>query len=173
MLPQPRDIPGDLQSGVIPYFNCDLLLLKAMEHCPWLQREQPRDGTRQVSTCSAQDTGTGGALFPPLHHCCPSQESHTDKPGQMLLSWSTFWLAAPACPCSCCGLCSHQGHGDCVGVFNFIVPTQWRKCNTDTALCLGCPVYTCASTSVLLQVTFQLGFFLTPHPFQLLPPSRP
>lgn len=80
----------------------------------------------------------------------------------MLLSWSTFWLAAPACPCRCCGLCSHQGHIDCVGVFNFIVPTQWRKCNTDTALCLGCPVYTCASTSVLLQVTFQLGLGLTP-----------
>lgn len=36
-----------------------------------------------------------------------------------------------------------QGHGDCVDVFDFIVPTQWRKCNTDTA-CLGCPViYLC------------------------------
>lgn len=59
----------------------------------------------------------------------------------------------------CAGSCSDQGHGGCAGVFDFIVPTQWRKCNTDTACVLGVWSYTCASSSVLLQVKFQLGFF--------------
>lgn len=58
-----------------------------------------------------------------------------------------------------------QGHSDCVGVFNFIVPTQWRKCNTDTACVLGVQSYTCASTLVLPQVTFQLVFFNPFLPF--------
>lgn len=106
---------------------------------------------------------------PPARH-----HTATTQGRRCLLGAFPTLSGSPPLPARAAGVgsCSDQGHGDCVGVFDFIVPTQWRKCNTDTACVLGVRLCTCASASVLLQVTFQLGFFLTPSsPFNFyLPP---
>lgn len=141
------------------------LLLKSMKQCPWLQQEQSR--------CQQNRAGAraGERLLSPRARGAVAQVrpsslcSTTDSPARRYRETTqgrccflgAFPTPSGSARAAGVGSCSHHGHSDCVGVFNFIVPTQWRKCNTDTACVLGVRSYTCASNSVILKVTFQLG----------------
>lgn len=109
---------------------------------------------------SPRSRSTAGTLFPSTTDAPAGHHTETTQGIRCFLGAFPRLSGSPPLLARAAGVGSgsDQGDGDCVGVFDVIVPTQWRKCNTDTACVSGVWLYICASTSVLPQVTFQLGF---------------